>query len=119
MSTSAIMVPYVFSAFYYLKLVIKGQGLEPGNNNKAMAWLIGIVGSIYGIWLLYASGLQYILIATILYAPGSIMYYYNRKKKKARRSLKVPETSLHVVLAALIVTAIIFIATGRINPFEM
>ena len=73
MSTSAIMVPYVFSAFYYLKLVIRGQGLEPGNSNKAMAWLIGIVGSIYGIWLLYASGLQYILIATILYAPGSIM----------------------------------------------
>ena len=43
------------------------------DSNKAIAWLIGIVGSIYGIWLLYASGLQYILIATILYAPGSIM----------------------------------------------
>ena len=113
------MVPYVFSAFYYLKLVIKGQGLEPGNNNKAMAWLIGIVGSIYGIWLLYASGLQYILIATILYAPGSIMYYYNRKKKGQKIFESTGDVVACVVLAALIVTAIIFIATGRINPFEM
>ena len=119
MSTSAIMVPYVFSAFYYLKLVIRGQGLEPGNSNKAMAWLIGIVGSIYGIWLLYASGLQYILIATILYAPGSIMYYYNRKKKGQKIFESTGDIVACVVLAALIVTAIIFIATGRINPFEM
>ena len=77
LSTSAIMVPYVFSAFYYLKLVIRGEGLEEGNHNKAGAWIIAIIGSVYGVWLLYASGVTYILAATILYAPGTLMYLYN------------------------------------------
>lgn len=117
MSTSAIMVPYVFSAFYYLKLVIRGQGLEQGNNNKFMAWLIAIVGSIYGLWLLYASGLEYILIATLLYAPGCLMYFYNRKKK----GLKFFESSIDIIaciaLAALIVVAVVLLVTGKIHPF--
>ena len=69
LSTSAIMVPYVFSAFYYLKLMIKKQGVEEGGS-KAVAWVIAIVGSIYGVWLLYASGLTYILAAVMLYAAA-------------------------------------------------
>ena len=117
MSTSTIMVPYVFSAFYYLKLVIKGQGLEAGNNNHAMAWIIAIVGSIYGIWLLYASGIEYILIATLLYAPGFVMYYYNRKKNKQKLFENLIDIIACIVLAVLLVVAIVLLATGKIHPF--
>ena len=117
MSTSTIMVPYVFSAFYYLKLVIKGQGLEAGNHNKAMAWIIAVVGSIYGVWLLYASGLEYILIATLLYAPGCAVYFYNRKKNGQKIFESLIDVVACVVLAILIVVAIVLLVTGKIHPF--
>lgn len=117
MSTSAIMVPYVFSAFYYLKLVIKGKGLEQGNTNKIGAWLTGIVGSVYGIWLLYASGLQYILIATILYAPGTIMYLYHRKKTGKKLFDNALDFIICIGLMILVVVAIVMTATGKITPF--
>lgn len=117
MSTSAIMVPYVFSAFYYLKLVIKGQGLEAGNTNKLAAWIIGIVGSVYGIWLLYASGFEYILIATILYAPGTIMYLYHRKKTGKKLFDNALDFLICIGLMILVVVAIVMTATGRIQPF--
>lgn len=114
LSTSAIMIPYVFSAFYYLKLVVKGQGLEEGNNNKVMAWLIAIVGSIYGVWLLYASGLTYILAAVMLYAPGTIMYLYNRKKHGKKYFDTISDFVVFIGLMIALVAAIILTANGTI-----
>lgn len=117
LSTSAIMVPYVFSAFYYLKLVIKGQGLEAGNNNKFGAWVIAIVGSVYGAWLLYASGVQYILSMMILLAPGSLMYLYNRKQLNKKMFDTKSDLVVFVCVMAAAITAIVLIANGTIHPF--
>ena len=80
LSTSAIMVPYVFSAFYYFKVVAKGEDISYENGKRTIPWIIAILGAIYGVWLLYASGVTYILAATLLYAPGTLMYLYNRKQ---------------------------------------
>ncbi len=117
MSTSAIMVPYVFSAFYYLKLVIKGQGLESGNNNKLAAWVIAILGSIYGAWLLYASGVTYILVATMLYAPGTLMYLYNRKKLGKKYFENTTDLVTCIALMVALVVAVVLTAKGTIQPF--
>lgn len=113
LSTSAIMVPYVFSAFYYLKLVIKKQGVEEGGS-KAMAWIIAVIGSIYGVWLLYASGLTYILAAVMLYAPGSIMYLYNRKKKGQKYFENTTDLVIFIGVLIALVVAVYMAATGRI-----
>lgn len=114
LSTSAIMIPYVFSAFYYLKLVIKGQGLEEGNNHKVMAWIIAIVGSIYGVWLLYASGLTYILAAVMLYAPGSIMYLYHRKKTGKKYFESTSDMIVFIGVMIALVAAIVLTINGTI-----
>lgn len=117
LSTSAIMVPYVFSAFYYLKLVIKGQGLEKGNNNRFSAWLIGIVGSVYGAWLLYASGVTYILASVMLYAPGTLMYLYHRKKCGKKYFQTTADLVVCVCVMLFLVVAIVMTATGKIKLF--
>ena len=113
LSTSAIMVPYVFSAFYYLKLMIKKQGVEEGGS-KAVAWVIAIVGSIYGVWLLYASGLTYILAAVMLYAPGSIMYLYHRKKTGQKYFNNTTELLIFIGVLIALVVAVYMTATGGI-----
>ena len=113
LSTSAIMVPYVFSAFYYLKLVIKKQGVEEGGS-KVMAWIIAIVGSIYGVWLLYASGLTYILAAVMLYAPGSIMYLYHRKKTGQKYFNNTTDLIIFIGVMIALVVAVYMTATGGI-----
>ena len=116
MSTSAIMVPYVFSSFYYLKLVVKGEGYEL-NKSHASSWIIAVIGSLYGIWLLYASGTTYILIATMLYAPGTIMYIADKKKRGDRLFETKADLIACIVLMAAFVVAIYMTATGKINPF--
>lgn len=117
MSTSAIMVPYVFSALYYLKLLIKGEGLEKGHSSKVVAWTSAIIGTLYGIWLLYASGLTYILVATMLYAPGTIMYIYDRKKKNMKMFDTKTDLIVCIVLMVALVVAVVLTANGTIQPF--
>lgn len=103
LSTSAIMVPYVLSAFYYFLVVARGEDKEIEGNKKISKWLIAIGGSLYGIWLLYASGTTYILIASLLYAPGTIMYVYNRRK----RGMKVFESITSMIICAVLLIAAI------------
>ena len=103
LSTSAIMVPYVLSAFYYLKVVAKGEDKEFENGKRAFPWIIAVGASIYGFWLLYASGTTYILIASLLYAPGTLMYLYNRKK----RGRKLFDGSKSIVVCVILIAAAI------------
>ena len=116
MSTSAIMVPYVFSAFFFLKLVVKGQGFEE-NKSHAASWIIAVIGSLYGVWLLYASGVTYILIATMLYSPGTIMYLYDRKKRGKKYFETKTDLVACICLMTALVVAIYMTASGKINPF--
>ncbi len=116
LSTSAIMVPYVFSAFYYLKLVFRGEGVEQGGSTFG-AWVIAIVGSVYGAWLLYASGLDYILAAVMLYAPGTLMYLYHRKKQGKKFFETTVDMLVCIALMIALVVAVVFTANGTIEIF--
>ena len=51
--------------------------------------IISIVSSIYGFWVIYASGLNLLLICTILFAIGLIFYIYARVKIREKFSLKL------------------------------
>ena len=105
LSTSAIMIPYALSAFYCLKLTIQGFGMDsisPGK--KIWIWLYSLLGSAYGIWMLYASDITNLLISALLYAPGVLLYIKTRKED----SLSLfPKLIDKIVLMVLIATAII------------
>ncbi len=117
LSTSAIMVPYVFSAFYYFKLVCRGEDREIEGEHSAGSWIIAILGSIYGLWLLYASGATYILAMMILYAPGTLMYLYHRKKKGERYFDSSRDLVICLAIIALALVAVILTANGTISWF--
>ena len=117
LSTSAIMVPYVFSAFYYFKVVCKGEDKEIEGNSRFIPWLIAILGSVYGVWLLYASGLTYIFAMTILYAPGTIMYLYHRKKSGQKYFENTRDMIICILLVLLAVIAVVLTAKGTIVWF--
>lgn len=117
LSTSAIMVPYVFSAFYYFKVVLKGEDKEFEGGKRTFPWIIAIIGAVYGVWLLYASGLTYIFAMTILYAPGTLMYLYHRKKTGQKYFDNTRDMIICIALVVLAVLAVIFTANGTIVWF--
>ncbi|SCB86892.1 basic amino acid/polyamine antiporter [Gilliamella intestini] len=105
LSTSMVLIPYLLAALFVFKLAVQ-QG-------KAYLIMIGALGSLYGIWLIYAGGTVYLLLSMILYSMGLCFYLYARKE----RSLPA-FNYLHdkVYAIAIILLAIIAILHFYITP---
>jgi arginine:ornithine antiporter/lysine permease len=74
LATSMILVPYFWSSAYAVLLAVRGETYEndAGQRNKDL--LIALISTVYAIWLVYAAGVQYLLLSALLYAPGAILF---------------------------------------------
>ena len=118
LSASMIMIPYLFSALYYAKVTFKKEGVLENYSAGALTKerFIAIVGSIYGIWMLYSGGLGYLLATTVLYALGLIIFVLGRKERNAQ-VFKGHEMAIAVGIVALAAVAVYMIATGSLDVF--
>lgn len=79
LSAALILLPYTCVALFQLKVQIK-YALKGKLTFGPL--LIGIVSSLYMIWLCYASGFNYFVMTILALCPGTIMYAYTQKKYK-------------------------------------
>lgn len=108
LASSAILIPYAFSAFYQVK-----YALTHYQGGKQL--LIGIVASVYAIWLVYAAGLEYLLLTMLLYFPGIIVY--QQVQKANHKPINNLDKALFIGLTLLTIAGIYFIVTGKITVF--
>jgi arginine:ornithine antiporter/lysine permease len=106
-ASAAILVPYIFSGAYAAKLAITGESYGDGESRNG-ALLMGLVATIYGLWLVYAAGLSYLFMCAVLYAPGIIFYVWARRENQER--------VFHPVEAVL---AAALVAVGLYAAYEM
>lgn len=96
LASSAILIPYMFSAFYLVKYNYLQQ------NASVTKWAIGCIASIYALWLIYAAGLEYLLLTMILYIPGVIVFI------KVQHNLnKKPKAIEWIVIGFILIFALI------------
>lgn len=100
LSTSMILIPYLLSALFVLKLAI--------HRGKAYLILIGSLGSIYGLWLIYAGGVSYLLLSMILYSVGLIFYYYARKQRALPTFSYIHDRIYAIVIIVLAIAAVLY-----------
>lgn len=106
MASSAILVPYLFSALYQIKVSYRLK--EP----KQM--MTGIIASLYGVWILYAAGLSYLLLTAILYALGIFVYLYAQKERK-QNAFKPFELIWACAILLIAVFSVFMLASGKIS----
>ena len=111
----AILPPYVLSGAYALKLAWTGEGYAAGDSARTKDVVIGAVATIYGLWLVYAAGLDYLLMCAVLFAPGIVVYAKARAEHGERLF-----SGFEIVIAAAIVLLGLLAAwlmwTGKISP---
>ena len=114
LSTAMILIPYLFSASYGLKLAWTGEGQATGARVARGAIGFTALAAIYCVWLLYAAGFKYLLLSALLYAPGAVVYLWAKKEHSQR-----PFTGREwVILAGLVLLAAVsagMLATGRLS----
>ncbi len=112
-ASAAILVPYIFSGAYAAKLAITGEGYGAAESRNG-ALVIGLVATVYGLWLVYAAGLSYLFMCAVLYAPGVAFYVWARRENRERIFHPV-EAGLAAALVAVGLYAAYQMWTGAVS----
>ncbi|MCP1506668.1 arginine:ornithine antiporter/lysine permease [Pseudomonas marginalis] len=99
LATSMILLPYLFSGLYALKLTWKGDTYAGHRGLQLRDMAIAVVATLYCVWLLYAAGPKYMLLSALLYAPGSLIYLGTLRARQGQ-PLSGPETGLLIIIWA-------------------
>ena len=99
LATSMILLPYLFSGLYALKLTWQGETYAGHRAVQIRDMAIATVATAYCLWLLYAAGPKYMLLSALLYAPGSLIYLGSMKARQGQ-PLSGPETGLLIIIWA-------------------
>ncbi len=124
LSTAMILIPYLFSAIYGLKLAWTGRAGASGGavaaaaqaevNHPARDISITALAAVYCAWLLYAAGLKYLLLSALLYAPGAAIYLL-AKRQRAERAFTGTEQVILAVLLLVAVVSAYMLWVGRLS----
>jgi arginine:ornithine antiporter/lysine permease len=110
----AILPPYVFSGAYALKLAVTGESYEGAGSKRTIDLVIGLLATIYGLWLCYAAKLSELLLATLLFAPATILYVIARRERR-ERLFTLPEAMIAAAITAVALVALYRVITGGIS----
>lgn len=113
-ASAAILVPYVLSGAYALKIALTRDGYGAGETTGRDIFT-GAVATIYGAWLVYAAGPTFLFMCAMLYAPGIVVYIWARREQE-KRVFTALEVVLALVIAAAGALAAYLIFTGVISP---
>lgn len=106
--TAAIFVSWLYVTLYQMKLSYDSK--ESGQ------LVIGVIGTIFYLWAIWASGLDYFLLCLIVYLLGIVLYIQARTKKGI--SLAKVFTGGELILLILVVLgailALVRLFTGAI-----
>jgi len=111
----AILPPYVFSGAYALKLALSGETYASSSEGRNKDIAIGLLATLYGLWLVYAAGPPLLLMAAILFAPGILVFGLARREAK-QRAFTLVEATIAAAIVALAAVAIVLISKGVISP---
>ena len=94
---------------------MRGEGYEASDRSRNRHILVGTLATVYGLWLVYAAGLNYLLMCAVLFAPG-ILVYMKARRERGEPAFVGFEMVLAILIALLAVVAGYLMWTGVISP---
>lgn len=113
LATSLILLPYLWSAGYQVLLAARGETYEHGPG-RARDLVIGSLGLVYACWLVYAGGLEYLLVAALFYLVGTAFYVWARRESRLPAFTGMERAAVALVVVTSAVAAAM-LATGNLS----
>jgi len=114
LTSSMILLPYLLVAAYALKLALAGETYEGDPAARRADLLRAALATIYAVGLIYAGGLKFLLLSTVIYAPGTILFAIARRER-GEAVFTPREWGLFGLAVAGALAALYGLATGRIT----
>ena len=93
-------------------LAVRGETYESGHG-RAKDLIIGVIALGYAVWLVYAGGWQYLLVAALFYLAGTGLYLWARRESRLPAFTK-PEWAVVAVVVLTSIVAAALMATGNL-----
>jgi arginine:ornithine antiporter/lysine permease len=99
--TGVMILPaYIGSTGYLWKLIVTGKYPARAQIGRLQALFSSVVATIYGLWLIYAGGLQYMLCGTVFFALGNLVFIWSRREHAPH---EFPFTKIELIVAVALV----------------
>jgi arginine:ornithine antiporter/lysine permease len=116
-STGLILLPYLFSAAYLIKVAFSESSGFAGKvrGHVGLYRALSIVALVYALLLFYATGTTGLAITSFLYAPGVLVYLYSKHERGEKDLFSTPVDKLMLIVTLImLVLAIYWMATGQV-----
>jgi arginine:ornithine antiporter / lysine permease len=99
--TGVMILPaYIGATGFLWKLMATQQYPANAKIGKRNAFVSSILGTIYGLWLIYAAGLQYMIAGAVFFALGNLVFIWARKEHAPNEAVF---TKIELIVALILV----------------
>ncbi|RIJ71292.1 amino acid permease [Nakamurella silvestris] len=114
MTSSLTLIPFLLVTMYAVKLVVTKESYAERPQGLRKDLIVGVLATIYTVFLLYAAGPKYILVSFIIYAPASVLFVMARREQ-GRKLFSPAELVILAVSILGAVVGIVALAAGWIS----
>ncbi len=99
--TGVMILPaYIGATGFLWKLMATGQYPGTAKIGKTTALVSSVLGTVYGFWLVFAAGLEYMLAGAVFFAIGNLVFMWARKEHAPGEAMY---TKVELIVAAALV----------------
>jgi arginine:ornithine antiporter/lysine permease len=114
LTSATTLIPYFLVAAYGFMIAKRGETYQLRPEERQRDLVLGGIAVAYTLFMLWAGGLRYILLAAILFAPGTILYYIARREQGKPVFDKTSDWVIFGLIVAAALYGVYGLATGAI-----
>lgn len=111
--TGVMVLPaYLISTCYLWKICEDGEFDTSKGISRSYALLTSLLGVVYALWLIYAAGLKYLLMAVVFLCIGIPVYIWSREENSFSKAV-FSEREKYLVATIVLITVIAIYCFAR------
>ncbi len=112
--TSAMsLIPYLLVALYGFMLARRGETYDTAPEQRTRDIIFAFIASAYTAFMILAGGMKFVLLSCLLYAPGTLLYFWARREQ-GQKIFRPVELVIFLLTVAGCLGAIYGLASGGI-----
>jgi arginine:ornithine antiporter/lysine permease len=113
LASSLSLIPYLLVAAFALKLALTKETYEQDSRARTRDLVIAAIATAYSILMVFAGGLEKLLLSGLILAPGTILFFMARREQN-RKIFTFGEWFLFSLAVIAALSALFALSTGRI-----
>ena len=115
LTAALALMPFALAAGYALKIAATRDGYASlPNRTRTRDLIVAAAAVVYTLFLIWAAGLQFLLLSCVLLAPATLLYAFARREQRGRL-FTMPGLIVFIVVAVGAVAGIVGLITGFVR----